>query len=55
MTEIEHGVSWVQLLWDYMVDKASLRSHMIHHDQSGLSHPNHEENGEKNGNIISIT
>ena len=32
---------WVQCLWDYMVVKASLRSHIIHHDQSGLSRPNH--------------
>ena len=25
-----------------MVDKASLRSYIIHHDQSGLSCPNHK-------------
>ena len=25
-----------------MVDKASLRSYIIHHDQSGLSRPNHK-------------
>jgi hypothetical protein len=25
-----------------MVDKASLRSHITHHDQSGLSRPNHK-------------
>jgi hypothetical protein len=25
-----------------MVDKASSRSYIIHHDQSGLSHPNHK-------------
>jgi hypothetical protein len=30
-----------------MVDKASLRSYIIHHDQSGLSRPNHK--GKKNG------
>jgi hypothetical protein len=30
-----------------MVVKASLRSYIVHHDQSGLSHPNHK--GEKNG------
>ena len=28
-------------LWNYVMVKASLRSHMIHHDQSGLSRPNH--------------
>jgi hypothetical protein len=32
----------VQCLWDYMVVKASLRSYIIHHDQSGLSRPNHK-------------
>jgi hypothetical protein len=37
----------VQCLWDYMVVKASLRSYIVHHDQSGLSRPNH--NGEKWG------
>jgi hypothetical protein len=31
----------VQCLWDYMVVKASLRSYIVHHDQSGLSCPNH--------------
>jgi hypothetical protein len=36
------GFSWVQCLWNYMVDKASLRSYIIHHDQSGLSRPNHK-------------
>jgi hypothetical protein len=25
-----------------MADKASLRSYIIHHDQSGLSRPNHK-------------
>jgi hypothetical protein len=30
---------------------ASLRSHIIHHDQSGLSHPNHQEKGGENDNI----
>jgi hypothetical protein len=34
-----------------MVDKASLRSHIIHHDQSGLSRPNHKEKGGEDGNI----
>jgi hypothetical protein len=43
-----NGFSWVQLLWDYMVVKASLRSYIVHHDQSGLSRPNHKgKNGEK--------
>ena len=39
----------VQYLWDYMVGKASSRSHITHHDQSGLSRPNHK--GEKWGII----
>jgi hypothetical protein len=30
----------VQCLWDYMVVKASWRSYIVHHDQSGLSRPN---------------
>ena len=42
---------WVQCLWNYMVDKASLRSYIIHHDQSGLSRPNHKEKGRENDNI----
>jgi hypothetical protein len=29
-------------LWIYMVINASLRSYIIHHDQSGLSRPNHK-------------
>jgi hypothetical protein len=33
------GFSWVQCLWDYVVVKASLRSYIVHHDQSGLSCP----------------
>jgi hypothetical protein len=32
----------VQCLWNYMVVKASLRSYIVHHDQSGLSRPNHK-------------
>ena len=32
----------VQCLWNYMVDKASLRSYIIHHDQSGFSRPNYK-------------
>jgi hypothetical protein len=30
------------VLWNYMVVNASLRSYIIHHDQSGSSRPNHE-------------
>jgi hypothetical protein len=30
---------WVQCLWDYVMVNASLRSYIIHHDQSGLSRP----------------
>ena len=26
-------------LWNYVMVNASLRSHITHHDQSGLSHP----------------
>jgi hypothetical protein len=29
-------------LWNYVVVNASLRSHIIHHNQSGLSRPNHK-------------
>ena len=32
-----------------MADKASLRSHIIHHDQ--LSRPNHKEKGGEDDNI----
>ena len=28
-------------LWNYVVVNASLRSYIIHQDQSGLSRPNH--------------
>jgi hypothetical protein len=41
------GFSWVQCLWNYMVVKASLRSYIAHHDQSGLSRPNHKGNNGK--------
>jgi hypothetical protein len=35
-------------LWNYVVVKASLRSYIVHHDQSGLSRPNHKrEKGRK--------
>jgi hypothetical protein len=41
------GFLWVQCLWNYMVVKASLRSYIAHHDQSGLSRPNHTGKREK--------
>jgi hypothetical protein len=47
------GFSWVQCLWNYMVVKASLRSYTVHHDQSGLSRPNHK--GKKNGKMTIFT
>ena len=28
-----------KVLWDYVIVNASLRSYIIHHDQSGLSRP----------------
>ena len=34
-------------LWNYVVINASLKSYIIRHDQSRLSHPNHK--GEKRG------
>ena len=37
--------------WIYLVVNASLRSYIIHHDQSGLSRPNHKEKGRENDNI----
>jgi hypothetical protein len=33
------------VLWDYVVVNASLRSYIIYHDQSGFSRPNHKEKG----------
>jgi hypothetical protein len=41
-------------LWDYVVVNASLRSYIIHHDQSGFSRPNHK--GKRGGinNIHSV-
>ena len=42
-------------LWNYIVVNASLRSHIIHHDQSGFSRPNHKgEKGEKTNNIHNV-
>ena len=55
MTESNNGIKRQGIfrgsnaLWNYMVVNASLRSHIIHHDQSGLSRPNHK--GEKEGKI----
>jgi hypothetical protein len=37
-------------LWNYVMVKASLRSYIVHHDQSGLSRPNHKGK-EENDNI----
>ena len=39
------------VLWNYVMVNASLRSHIIHHDQSGLSRPNHKEKRGENDNI----
>jgi hypothetical protein len=47
------GFSWVQCLWNYLVVKASSRSYIVHHDQSGLSRPNHK--GKKNGKMTIFT
>ena len=42
-------------LWNYVVVNASLRSHIIYHDQSGFSRPNHKgEKGEKTNNIHNV-
>jgi hypothetical protein len=40
-------------LWNYVVVKDSLRSYIVHHDQSGLSRPNHKGE-EENDNIHNI-
>jgi hypothetical protein len=45
---------WVQCLWDYVVVNASLRSYIIHHDQSGLSRTNHKGKRGENDNIHNI-
>jgi hypothetical protein len=41
-------------LWNYVVVKASLRSYIVHHDQSGLSRPNHKGKRGENDNIHNI-
>ncbi len=38
-------------LSNYAMVNASLRSYIIHHDQSGLSRPNHKEKRGENDNI----
>ena len=40
--------------WIYVVVNASLRSHIIHHDQSGLSRPNHKGKGGGNNNTHNV-
>ena len=45
------GILWVPCLWDYAMVNASLRSYIAHHDQSGLSRPNHKEKRGENDNI----
>jgi hypothetical protein len=45
---------WVQCLWDYVMVNASLRSYIVHHDQSGLSRPNHKGKRGENDNIHNI-
>ena len=41
-------------LWDYVVVNTSLRSYIIHHDQSGFSRPNHKGKGGEINNIHNI-
>jgi hypothetical protein len=48
------GILWVQCLWDYVMVNASLRSYIVHHDQSGLSRPNHKGKKEEIDNIHNI-
>ena len=43
----QRGFYGSNILWNYVMVNASLRSHIIHHDQSGLSHPFYK--GEKWG------
>ena len=42
-------------LWNYMVVNASLRSYIIHHDQSGFSCPNYKGKMGMNKQIIFTT
>jgi hypothetical protein len=48
----QRGFYGSNALWNYMMVNASLRSHIIHHDQSGLLCPFHK--GKKGEEIISI-
>ena len=41
-------------VWNYVMDNASSRSYIAHHDQSGLSCPNHKEKMRENDNIHNI-
>ena len=41
-------------LWNYVMVDASLRSHITHHDQSGLSRPNHKGIRERKMAIFTI-
>jgi hypothetical protein len=49
------GSCGFNVLWNYVVVNASLRSNIIHHDQSGLSRPKHKgKNGEKINDIHNV-
>ena len=41
-------------LWNYVMDNASLRSYIVHHDQSRVSRPNHKGERGENDNIHNI-
>ena len=41
-------------LWDYVMVNVSLRSHIIHHDQSGLSCPFYKREKYSQYNIYSV-
>ena len=41
-------------LWNYVVVNASLKSYIIHHDQSRFSRPNHKGKRGKINNIHNI-
>ena len=42
------------VLWNYVMDNAWLRSYIVHHDQSGLSRPNHKGERGENDNIHNL-
>ena len=48
----QRGFHGSNALWNYVVVNASLRSYIIHHDQSGLSRPFLQ--GKKGEKIMSI-